>query len=86
MAVTSDVAKLAVAVHPKYRAMVLLAAYCSLRFGELAGLWRSRIDLLHRTVTVEEASSCPAGEWCSARPRRRPAAGPCQFLRSWYRW
>lgn len=55
VAMPSDVAKLAVAVHPKYRAMVLLGAYCSLRFGELAGLRRSRIDLLHRTVTVEEA-------------------------------
>jgi integrase len=38
----------------RYRLMVLLGAYCSLRFGELAGLRRHRIDLLHRTITVEE--------------------------------
>jgi integrase len=34
--------------------MVLLAAYCSLRFGELAGLRRAKMDLLHRTVRVDE--------------------------------
>jgi integrase len=33
--------------------MVFLAAYCSLRFGELAGL-RRRVNVLHRTITVEE--------------------------------
>ena len=51
-----EVAKLVEAVHPRYQAMVLLAAYCSLRFGELAGLRRSRLDLLHRTVTVDETA------------------------------
>ena len=49
-----DVAKLAASIDAKYRAMVLLGAYCSLRFGELAGLRRKRLDLLHRTITVEE--------------------------------
>ena len=56
IAMPGEVAKLAEAIEPKYRAMVLLAAYCSLRFGELAGLRRARLDLLHRTVTVEEAA------------------------------
>ncbi len=54
IAMPDEVAKLAEAIDPKYRAMVLLGAYCSLRFGELAGLRRKRIDLLHRTITVEE--------------------------------
>jgi integrase len=49
-----QVARLADAIDPRWRAMVLLAAYCSLRFGELAGLRRSRVDTLHRTVTIEE--------------------------------
>ena len=56
VALPDQVADLAAAIHPKFRAMVLLAAYCSLRFGELAGLRRSRLDLLHRTVTVDEAA------------------------------
>ena len=33
--------------------MVLLAAHCAMRFGELAGLTRDRIDILHRTVTID---------------------------------
>jgi integrase len=56
VAMPDDVARLAEVIHPKYRAMVLLAAYCSLRFGELAGLRRARLDPLHRTVTVEEVA------------------------------
>lgn len=54
VAMPPDVAKLAEAIEPTYKAMVLLAAYGSLRFGELAGLRRSRVDLLHRTVAVVE--------------------------------
>lgn len=34
--------------------MVLLAAFCGLRLGELLALRRDRVDLLHRTVRVEE--------------------------------
>ena len=41
-------------MEPRYQPLILLAAWCSLRFGELAGLRRSRIDLLHRTIYVEE--------------------------------
>ena len=35
-------------------ALVLLAAFGGLRWGELTGLRRRRVDLLHRTVTVAE--------------------------------
>lgn len=50
-----EVATIAASIKPeKFRAMVLVAAYCSLRFGELAGLRRKRIDLLHRTINVVE--------------------------------
>jgi integrase len=54
IAMPGDVAAIAAAIEPRYRAMVLLGAYCSLRFGELAGLRRQRVDLLHRTIVVEE--------------------------------
>ena len=45
---------LADAVEPRYRALVLMAAFTGLRRGELFGLTRSRLDLLHRTVKVTE--------------------------------
>jgi integrase len=48
----AQVYELARAVHPRYRALVLAAAFTGLRRGELFGLTRSRIDLLHGTVTV----------------------------------
>lgn len=52
--VTPDqVDAIAQAIDAPYKAMVLLAAHCALRFGELAGLTRDRIDLLHRTVTID---------------------------------
>jgi integrase len=43
---------LADAIGPRYRAMVLLAAFASLRWGELAGLRRCDIDLEARTIRV----------------------------------
>ncbi|HLN15500.1 MAG TPA: site-specific integrase [Acidimicrobiales bacterium] len=49
-----QVARIAEAIDGRYRAMVLLAAYGSLRFGELAGLRRDRVDLLHRTVRIDQ--------------------------------
>lgn len=48
---------LADAVGPRWRALVLLAAFCGLRFGELAALTLGRLDLLHGTVTVAESVS-----------------------------
>ena len=44
---------LAEAVGARYRALVLLAAFCSLRWGELAALRRADIDLRAHTVKVE---------------------------------
>jgi integrase len=42
------------AIAPRYKAFVLLAAFCGLRVGELGGLTRGDLDLLHRTVTVSK--------------------------------
>lgn len=43
---------LAAAVKPRYRALVLVAAFSGLRRGELFGLQREHVDLEHGTVTV----------------------------------
>jgi integrase len=50
----AEVARLANAISPRYRALVLLAAYGGLRIGELAGLRRGRVNLVRGTVDVAE--------------------------------
>lgn len=50
---TLEVASLADAIDPKYRAMVLVATWAGLRFGEAAGLKRCDVDLKAEVVRVE---------------------------------
>jgi len=49
-----DVATLAGSIDPRYRVWALTAAYSGLRFGELAGLRRGRVDLMRRRLDVFE--------------------------------
>jgi integrase len=46
---------LAAAIDQRYRALVLLGTFSSLRWGELAGLRRCDIDLAGRTVEVRRS-------------------------------
>lgn len=48
-----EVYRLAEVIEPRYRALVLLATFASLRWGELAGLLRRDLDLEAGTVRVE---------------------------------
>ncbi|MEU5059469.1 MULTISPECIES: tyrosine-type recombinase/integrase [unclassified Streptomyces] len=50
-----EVYRLADAVPPHCRALILLAAFCALRFGELAALQRRDVDLEAHTVSVRRA-------------------------------
>ncbi len=50
----SEVADLAEAITPWYRAFIYTAAYGGLRWSELVGLRSKRVDLLRRTITVTE--------------------------------
>ncbi|MGD9793715.1 MAG: tyrosine-type recombinase/integrase [Acidimicrobiia bacterium] len=54
IATIEQVEAIADAIDPRYRSLVLLATYCTLRSGELFGLQRRHIDLAARTVTVEQ--------------------------------
>jgi integrase len=47
-----EIARLADAIGPRYRALVLLGAYGGLRMGELAALRRGRVDLVGGTVHI----------------------------------
>ncbi len=59
---------LANAIGPRYRALIMLACFCGLRWGELAGLQRADIDCEHRTVRV-------ARQLCEV-PGREPFLAP----------
>ncbi|MDP9331807.1 MAG: site-specific integrase [Actinomycetota bacterium] len=55
VATLAQVWALADAVPPRFRALVLTAAFGGLRFGELAGLTRDCVDLGDGTITVRRA-------------------------------
>jgi integrase len=67
----AEVARLADAIHSRYRALVLLGAYGGLRMGELAGLRRGRVDLLSGTVDVAEIVVEVHGQLYTGPPKTR---------------
>ena len=75
-----EVATLAGTIDPRYRALVLVAAYSGLRAGELIGLRRPYADLLHRTITVVEQVQYIGGRMVASVPKsssgRRQVAMP----------
>jgi len=68
-ATVAQVAALADAIGPRYRALVLVAAYGGLRWGELVGLRVKRVDLLHGRVTVAEQVSEVNGQLIPGPPK-----------------
>jgi integrase len=52
-----DVFAIADKIQPRYKALVLLAAFCGLRWGELVALHRSDVDLEHGMIRVRGAVS-----------------------------
>jgi integrase len=76
-----QVGQLADAIHPRYRALVLLAVFGSLRWGELAALRRGDLDLELCTVKVERSlTELPGGGFLYGSPKsaagRRVVAFP----------
>lgn len=55
----------------RLRLMVLLAAWCALRFGELAGLQRDDIDIKARAVTVRRGITRTKGQVHVGTPKSR---------------
>ena len=54
VATVGQVAALAESIDPRFRALVLVAAYAGLRWGELVGLRVERVEPLHGRITVAE--------------------------------
>jgi len=55
VATVAEVTALADVVEPRWRALILMAAWCGLRRGELLALRRKDIDMPHGIVTVERS-------------------------------
>jgi integrase len=68
-----EVARLAAATRPDYRALILLGAYGGLRIGEMAGLRRGRVDLAQGIVQVVEVVTEPTGKLHLGPPKTRAA-------------
>jgi integrase len=68
-ATVAQVAALGEAIAPRYRALVLVAAYGGLRWGELVGLRVRRVDLLHGRVTVAEQVAEVNGRFIPGPPK-----------------
>lgn len=65
-----EVEALADAIHPKFFALVWLAAGTGLRFGELVGLTRDRVDLDGSTVQVDKSLAFEKGKGATlGRPK-----------------
>jgi integrase len=82
----SQVFALADQMPPRYSAMVLLATFACLRWGEVAGLERQDVDLEAGTVRVRQAYVEVRGQglcWVSRTPEL--ACGWCRFRRRFFR-
>ena len=66
-----EVARLADAIHPRYRALVFVGAWSGLRIGELAGLKRARVDQLRRVIHVAEIVTEVQGHLVWGQPKTR---------------
>jgi integrase len=64
-----QVLALADMIAPRYRALVLLGAFGGLRWGELAGLRRGRVDVLRSRVTVCETATDIGGKITFGEPK-----------------
>lgn len=67
----AEVARLAEVIEPRYRLVVLLAVYGSLRWGELMGLQRGDVDLELMTPTVRRSVSEVGGRLVVKGPKPR---------------
>ena len=69
-----EIADLASAIVPRFKALVLTAAYTGARFGELAALDLDHYQPLRRTIRIERTLSEVRGRILMGEPKTRAAA------------
>jgi integrase len=72
----AQVQALADAMPARHRLLVLLAAWCGLRFGELTGLRRRDINLDQETISIEQAAVTVAGARMINTPKSAAGHAP----------
>lgn len=77
-----DVARLAYAIGPAYRSLVLVLAYGGLRFGEAVALRRGRCDLLRKRLLISESATDIGGrlDWGDTKTSRERTVSLPQFV------
>ena len=82
-------AKLTQAMPERYPAMILLASWCALRFGELTELRRRDVDLdadkRIGVIHIERAVVRADGGFAVTHPRATPVPRRGRSLRTWCR-
>jgi integrase len=64
-----ELERLAQAINERYAALILTAGYTGLRWGELAGLKRQRLNILHRRIEVVETMVEISGTLVTGPPK-----------------
>lgn len=65
----AQVTQIVDSIDPRYRTLVLVAAYTGLRWGEATGLRPGKLDLLHRTISVDEQLTEVKGKLAFGPPK-----------------
>jgi integrase len=78
-----EIVRLADAIDPRYRGMVLLGGFAGLRLGEVAALRGSSFGLGMRSVTVTETVSEVRGEVFIGPPKTRASIRTVALPASW---
>ncbi len=69
----AEIQDLADAIYPRFRALVLTAAYSGARFGELAGLGLQHYEPLKRTIRIERNLTDVRGQLAFGETKTRAA-------------
>jgi integrase len=69
----TEIGHLANVIHPRFRALVLTAAYSGARFGELTGLGRQHYEPLKRTIRIERNLTDVGGQLAFGETKTRAA-------------